>query len=179
MRRRNSKINRKIDALNRDINELESQAGISHITEAGAPGNFRLRELYFGIEDKDLCKALIAKDRELHDLFIEANRAELALANRDLQIAKNIGRYKYIVAGLLTLICVAAGNNHYDLVGSIGGMAFGFFMSLGYIDHQKKRRADTIEMAKDAQQSWEQNLLEVSTGSCFSESEMETGESDI
>ena len=140
----------------------------------------KVRKLYFGVEDLDLRKALIAKRRECERMHADHLNNELRRAQQALAKAqRRVYSLPWAWAGCLAVIWVAAGAALFQLYGAIAGALVGFFSGQGVIARARSQRTEEV---RAAQAEVDEELQGVHAASIspvwFNAGEERTGECD-
>jgi hypothetical protein len=109
----------------------------------------KVRKLYFGVQDVDLRKQLIAKNREgdrLHEAVLAAQlqgaREAVARGQREAD-SQPWGK-----AGIMAVICVGIGAWLFQLYGAIGGALLGFFLGQSVVARARTERTEALRAAQ-------------------------------
>lgn len=135
--------------LRAELEAIETQAGIrdkiAAFVEYNGPSDFR--RVYFGVPDKELRKALIAKYREIRQEHAD-NYYQTKIANNKEIL--NATRQKGIVLpwkmpSLLACVAIAIGYFLWSIPGALAGTLFGFFLGQAQVSRHKAFYAEIVK----------------------------------
>jgi len=153
----------------------------------------RLRDLYFSVQDAELCKELIAKARQEGDLTADYFHQERANAAARLQVARQRldaakwGQTQWWSwASLWGVLLIGIGSYFFGPPGALGGLLVGYFNGRRLEHGAARARESAIADAdrdrdeaerglKDAEEIWNRVRNEPQT---FSRREVSTGQPD-
>lgn len=184
---RSEKVRPKLNALVDQAEQLQQQAGIFDKAEALRerealiPAKLyqqELRELYFGVANRGLCKKLIAIDRQQQNLAREWWSAYLREAQEELDAA--LGKSpSWTLAAILGIFWVAVGYQVFGLVGAVAGAVVGIFFGLEFKERSQRDIVKSVKAAREEVAEIKATVQEIEREKhTFTELEAENGERD-
>jgi len=187
--------------LGGELRELEERAGITKKVEDAQLGPFipnleatpteyeldrednarrRVRDLYFGVQDVALRKALISKYRECDRLHAQLLSAQLKREYLALEKAKrHLGRLPWAMPAIYAVICVAVGAYFFQLYGAIAGGLVGFFLGQATVAQGRSRATEALRQAQESYDEEVKGQSEVALRpDWFNTTEEHTGDRD-
>jgi hypothetical protein len=139
----------------------------------------RTRDLYFAVQDAELRKELIAKDREEGTLALCYWQLELSDAAARLETARSMHKHWWAWASTWGIGLLALGFHFFGLIGALGGLLVGY-LNGRRMEHEALRARDTAVVdaqreLKEAEDTWNDVRNQPQT---FSQREAKTGEPD-
>lgn len=139
----------------------------------------RIRDLYFAVQDAELRKELIAKDREEGTLALRYWQQELSDAAAKLDTARSTQKHWWVWASVWGISLLALGFHFFGLIGALGGLLVGY-LNGRRMEHDALRVrdsavADAERELKEAEETWNNVRNQPQT---FSQQEAKTGEPD-
>ena len=139
----------------------------------------RIRELYFAVQNIELRKELIAKDREEGGLALSYCQQELTEAGARLATARSTQNHWWVWTSLVGIALLALGFYFFGLIGALGGALVGSLNGRRMEQEALRARDAAVASAeqelKEAEQFWNKARNEPQT---FSRREANTGEPD-
>jgi hypothetical protein len=137
----------------------------------------RTRDLYFAVQDAELRKKLIAKDREEGTLALCYWQQELSDAAVRLDTARSMHKHWWAWASMWGIGLLALGFHFFGLIGALGGLLVGY-LNGRRMEHEALRARDTAVVdaereLKEAEETWNHVRNQPQT---FSQREAKTGE---
>jgi hypothetical protein len=139
----------------------------------------RIRDLYFAVQDAELRKELIAKDREEGTFALRYWQQELSDAAAKLDTARSTQKHWWVWASVWGISLLALGFHFFGLIGALGGLLVGY-LNGRRMEHEALRVRDTAvadaeRELKEAEETWNNVRNQPQT---FSQQEAKTGEPD-
>lgn len=139
----------------------------------------RIRDLYFAVQDIELRKELIVKDREEGTLALRYWQQELSDAAANLDTARSMRKDWWAWASVWGIALLALGYYFFGLIGALGGLLVGY-LNGRRMEHEALRARDTAvvdaeQELNEAEETWNDVRNQPQT---FSQQEARTGEPD-
>jgi hypothetical protein len=139
----------------------------------------RLRDIYFSVHDREIRKALIAKNREEGCVALSFWHQEVNDAAAKVEDTRLAHAHWWAVASIVGIAFIALGFCFFNLIGALCGLLVGLFTGLRMEQVARRAREQDIREAKrelkDAEQIWNEVRNEPQA---FSQREASTGEPD-
>lgn len=164
---------------------LEEKAGIreriSQLDQDEGESRLEIREIYYGVKDEELRKALIAAYRKRQNFFFDHYwKSQLADGEIEIhQLRRKLDELPWVWPSVMGCAAIATGYALGSIPGALGGALLGFFLGNSYISWVRGETQRNLEMAEKrlndyrqsekAEKDWRE-LLEV-----FSKAEERTG----
>lgn len=147
--------------LRTELEAIESQAGvrdkIAAFVEYNGPSDFR--RVYFGVHDKSLRKALIAKFREQDEHGKNYLPSEIADAKEEIEAIRRGGAiFPWKIPSLLACVAVWLGYSIWAMPGALAGAVVGLFLGQAEVSRHKYNYAETVRSAEQALSELEKEL---------------------
>jgi hypothetical protein len=116
---------------------------------------YRLRKLYFAVENREMRKRLIAQEREVGDRSVDYWRAELDDAVDGCGRAAQERQFWWIGAGIWGVLCIGFGYAYFGMPGALGGLLIGYIVVRMRERDALRARDTAIKRAETARQGAE------------------------
>jgi hypothetical protein len=188
-------IRERLGARQRELAELEAEAGIADAAETlrSKPESYdrtyeisheeninrNLRKLYFSVRDVGLRRDLIRADQEGADTLRHFWRQHLSDAADRQKAARSANKFWWVWASICGAILIGLGFLFFGLVGALAGLLAGYLwsrqMEQGALRGRQRAIADADARLRYAEQTWKEARSEKQR---FSQREAQTGEAD-
>lgn len=191
------------EELEAELEDLESQAGITRETERAREGRLfgglddsetldeyddrewdylkrGIRAAYFSMSDSELRERLISTQRKIEDNHLKGVDDEILKLQQEVRTAerKQENVYSWGSAAVIGGVCVYLGHSYFGLSGAIGGAVVGLFLGFGYLHRSRVQSKALLEEAIDNLNEFKKIREENIEGNFFTLNEELTGKPD-